>query len=212
MKYKKRPLGYFELNDINTIKALPDNHFSNKKNVIEIKVNKFFKKNIEKGERTFYFSSDSTDGLFKMLIFLNFLRVKSIYDNFTDNFGTIQLPMYHNINNGNKHKYKLLSYYELEKIKNQFIKSNPKGSGSFLLKNKNTPRKSSLIFDQNFGRKNDNTNLIELKENIEFLWIFGMISVIGNIQMRLYQDPENNELKEYDFISKSIRELYNKHR
>merc|ERR1711957_142366 len=112
----KMPLGYFELKDINTIQILPDFFFLNKENIIEIKVNIFYKKNIPKGERTFHFSKKNISKIYEILISLNFLRVKSIYDDFTRQFGAIQLPMNHEIKGSNKTKLKIK--ITLENLKN----------------------------------------------------------------------------------------------
>lgn len=221
----KMPLGYFELKEINTIRILPENYFSGKKNIIEIKVNNFYKKDIQKGERTFYFSKEMQSKIYQMLIYLNFLRVKSIYDNFTRQFGEIQLPMNHEIKTISKTKLKMkLNPDKLKgKVENSsnsvstYLRRSIKGSFS----NKNNPsnfalKKRSSFINSNITIENEekSRNIMDLKNDIEFIWKTGMLILIANIQKRntdrpqdISDNPNPATLFEVDFVDKAIRIL-----
>jgi hypothetical protein len=211
------PLGYFELKEINTLKILPDNYFSNRKNILEIKVNSFYKKNILKGERTFYFSTIEINKIYEILISLNFLRVKSIYDDFTKQFGTIPLPMNHEIRVS--HKAKLKMKINLDELKNNdFINNynNPnsnfgqsvKNNSRIIKENSNTKisaKKRNSLNDfqlENFMNSDNSNKLPYLKDDIKLLWIAGVITLIANIQKRIIDGYTETHL------SPTIMEIY----
>ncbi len=106
------PLGIFELKNLNSAEIVPDFTIGFQTNVFCVQVSSWFKKDLIKGERTYYFSVGSKSDVYCWVIYLNFLRMKAIYDNFTIQFGQINLP---------------LSYEILEKqfyLKNKFNKDN----------------------------------------------------------------------------------------
>jgi len=221
------PLGYFELKEINTIRILPDNYFSNKKNILEIKVNNFYKKDMPKGERTFYFSHDEISKIYEILISLNFLRVKSIYDDFTRQFGIIHLPMNHEVKVS--HKAKLKIHINLDKSKNnnncnnnnnnsysKFLRKSFKGSfistssNTFNAKKRNSLNNFELISQSN--NEDISKTLSDLKDDIKLLWITGIITLIANVQKRLNEGfiegvQMDSKLFEVDFVQHKINLL-----
>jgi len=56
-------------------------------------VSSFLKKELIKGPRSYYFSVIHKSELYSWVIYLNFLRVKAIYDSFTIQFGQLNLPL-----------------------------------------------------------------------------------------------------------------------
>jgi hypothetical protein len=221
-------LGYFELKEINTMRILPDYYFSNKQNVLEIKVNSYYKKDILKGERAFYFSKKEINFIYEILISLNFLRVKSIYDDFTRKFGVIHLPMNHEVKFSNKAKLKI--DINLEKFKNNdSINNNNNNSYSKFLR-KSFKSNSINISANNItlsGKKRNSLNDYKLhnnninnessskfpflKDDISFLWITGMITIIANVQNRLVENFIDGHfdsiLVDVDFIKDKIYKI-----
>jgi hypothetical protein len=218
------PLGYFELKDINTLKLLPDNHFSNKKNLLEIKVNSYFKKNIPKGERTFYFSTNEKNKIYEILISLNFLRVKSIYDDFTKQFGTVSLPMNHEIKVSKKAKTKMnINLEELRNNDKKYINnisnfnnnSNPSKSSI----NKTQIKKKDSFLSRNSLNDIQFYSLIPpdksnkfLKDDIKLLYITGVITLIANIQKINdgYEYDKKTMITDVDFVKDKIDQIFKK--
>ena len=60
---------------------------------MEIKVSSWFKKSELKEDRNFIIGFETQEEMYKWEIALNFLRIKNMYDEFTSNFGMIQLPL-----------------------------------------------------------------------------------------------------------------------
>ena len=89
----QEPLASFELKDIYQITILSKDQFDEKNYYLEIKVSSWFKKNEQKEDRDFIIGFDSQEEMSKWEIALNFLRIKNMYDEFTSNFGMIQLPL-----------------------------------------------------------------------------------------------------------------------
>jgi len=91
------PLGWFFLKHIFQVQGLPDYSKGGKANVFKVHVATWFKRDREKSSRKFYFSVKKKDEIYTWIITLNFLRVKEIYNDFTMQFGTIQLPLNHEL-------------------------------------------------------------------------------------------------------------------
>ena len=204
------PLGYFELKEINTIDILPDYQIGGKANIIKITVNSFFKKDIKKGERVFYFATYDKSKLYEWVISLNFLRVKAIYDEFKNSFGVIDLPMSHENKVSNKKRMKKkLNMNEEEKKKkllfsfSNFIRKSIMTSQQNPSNNLNTNQPNSSAFKKrnsniaNFVQVNsvdeiDQTNHTEnLRELVEFIFAFGLLSLNGNIQNKIFDNDKN---------------------
>ena len=94
-KSNKQHLGMFELKNLYLIKKLSDFEFGQKKNLLQLKVSSFFKKDQLKSGRDYIFSFKSKSELNSWIITLNLLRAKSIYDEFRNTFGVINFPFNH---------------------------------------------------------------------------------------------------------------------
>lgn len=202
------PLGYFELKEINTIDILPDYQIGGKANIIKITVNSFFKKDIKKGQRVFYFATYDKSKLYEWVISLNFLRVKAIYDEFKNSFGVIDLPMNHenkvsnkkrmkkklNINEEEKKKKLLFSFSNF--IRKSMMTSQQNPSNNLNANQPNSPFKKRNSNIANFVQVNsvdeiDQTNHTEnLRETVEFIFAFGLLSLNGNIQNKIFDDDK----------------------
>ena len=151
------PLASFFLKNIYQISILDkESSFGSKKYYLEIKVSSWFKKDIEKDDRTFIIGFNTKEELSKWEIALHFLRIKNMYDEFTSNFGMIQLPLNKNYSlEGKKYKRKLNIKHK-ENNNRQLSSFHLIGSGG---RNKNFVRKKTIT--------NVNTNLISEQEKIE---------------------------------------------
>jgi len=112
-----------------------------KKNIFSITVSQWMKKDFPNKGRTFYLSTDSKDKLTEWVTLINFLRVKSTYDEFSNVYGLINLPLSHeNIGKGKKIKNKLNNDMLLNTI------FPVKGSSSFY---NSIARRSIMNFNSN---------------------------------------------------------------
>jgi len=228
----KAPLGFFELKEINTIDILPDNQIGGKQNIIKINVNSFYKKDMKKGERTFYFSTKDKSKLYEWVITLNFLRVKAIYDEFKTSFGVINLPMNHEAKtSSHKKKMKLkLNLAEEEKKKkvqfsySSFIRKSMMGSSSLtgnlnIANNPNNFKKrnsniANFVQMTTIDEVDQNKILNKTKENISLMWNVGMLVLSANIQKRIFENlyvnsvlNENRMLSIPNHISQKIYKI-----
>ena len=87
------PLASFFLKDIYQITILSRDQFDEKNFYLEIKVSSWYKKSEPKEDRDFIIGFGTPEEMSKWEIALNFLRIKNMYDEFTSNFGMIQLPL-----------------------------------------------------------------------------------------------------------------------
>ncbi len=140
-KENKQPLGYFEMKHLYKLEILPDFSIGSKKNIFSITVSQWMKKDFPNKGRTFYLSTDSKDKLTEWVTLINFLRVKSTYDEFSNVYGLINLPLSHeNIGKGKKIKNKLNNDMLLNTI------FPVKGSSSFY---NSIARRSIMNFNSN---------------------------------------------------------------
>jgi hypothetical protein len=102
----KMPLGYFDLKNIYSVKIQPA---EGNKIVFCIHTSNWVKKETVKGHRMYYFSTNKEDEeeVKKIIATLSFLKVKAIYDEFTHNFGVINLPLIHEIKKKPNKKIKM---------------------------------------------------------------------------------------------------------
>ena len=90
------PLGWFYIKNIFFAREIMDNEkIRSKKNVFSVQVSSWYKKDIVQGSRIFYFSLKDKQEVINWIITLNFLKVKEIYNEFTVQFGSMQLPLNH---------------------------------------------------------------------------------------------------------------------
>jgi hypothetical protein len=100
------PLASFFLKDIYQITILSRDQFDEKNFYLEIKVSSWYKKSELKEDRDFIIGFSTAEEMSKWEIALNFLRIKNMYDEFTSNFGMIQLPLNNEFSLIESKKYK----------------------------------------------------------------------------------------------------------
>ena len=100
------PLASFFLKDIYQITILSRDQFDEKNYYLEIKVSSWYKKSEPKEDRDFIIGFSTPEEMSKWEIALNFLRIKNMYDEFTSNFGMIQLPLNNEFSLIESKKYK----------------------------------------------------------------------------------------------------------
>ena len=100
------PLASFFLKDIYQITILSRDQFDEKNFYLEIKVSSWYKKSEPKEDRDFIIGFGTQEEMSKWEIALNFLRIKNMYDEFTSNFGMIQLPLNNEFSLIESKKYK----------------------------------------------------------------------------------------------------------
>lgn len=130
----KMPLGAFDLKNLYSADIIPDYTIGGRANVFCVQVSSWLKKEVLRGPRVYYFSVASKADLYCWVIYLNFLRVKAIYDSFISQFGQIHLPLKHE-----KTRKRV-------KLKNKYNQGN-------ILKNINTFSVSSYL-KHTYDRKN----------------------------------------------------------
>ena len=100
------PLASFFLKDIYQITILSRDQIDDKNYYLEIKVSAWYKKSELKEDRDFIIGFATPEETSKWEIALNFLRIKNMYDEFTSNFGMIQLPLNNEFSLIENKKYK----------------------------------------------------------------------------------------------------------
>ena len=79
-----------------------DHLIGGKKNLFSIAVSSWVKKDEVKPHRTFNFSTKTREDLYHWVITLNFLRIKATYEEFSSQFGLINLPLKHEVKKAKK--------------------------------------------------------------------------------------------------------------
>ena len=176
----KEPLASFFLKDIYQITIMSKALFDEKKSYyLEIKVSSWFKKSELKEDRNFIIGFETQEEMYKWEIALNFLRIKNMYDEFTSNFGMIQLPL----NN------------DLFKIENKKFKRKFNIGERRLLDIGNKMEKKAM--NKNSIDSNDNEGLNEivgvLKKNSEEIFKIGFGLFLGTIQNILRTGKNDGE-------------------
>jgi len=111
-------LGSFFLHDILDITILPDYYFSGKIHICCIYLFEWYKKDIKKSSRKFYYSFKNLEDIYKWTITLNFLRVKAIHDDFCNKYGRLNLPMNHEIEKTKEKVKRKINFKKYENKKN----------------------------------------------------------------------------------------------
>ena len=165
------PLASFFLKDIYQITILSRDQFDEKNFYLEIKVSSWYKKSELKEDRDFIIGFSTLEEMSKWEIALNFLRIKNMYDEFTSNFGMIQLPLSNEFNliESKKYKRKLNIRprdYKLGNLNTQMIKSI---SGEEIESKKNSSGKYNKFINKNRKKTLTNNSLIpdQEKEKVE---------------------------------------------
>jgi len=203
----KMPLGYFDLKYLYCVEILRDKLIGDKNNLFHIQTSSWTKKEKVCGPREYYLSCNTRDELYNWVITLNFLRVKAMYDEFSCNFGLINLPLSHEVVKKNKRIVKT-KFLNQNKGKNRKIQnfnsiyttiarksyasvSKSGGENSFstrsiLEKNSSLFRKFSggnKISNDYYTDDIDNVDKInKLKEIVVSSFSLGFATIIGFIQ------------------------------
>ena len=198
------PLASFYLKNIYQITILSSskNEDNNdKKHYMEIKVSSWFKKDVQKDDRTFIFGFSSQELLYKWEISLNFLRIKNMYDEFTSNFGMIQLPLNHEVPAFDTKKYKRkLMINQNSSTKNIYgsVFTHNKFKNSFLRKKTISNNNNALIPDQE-KIEADNKNLKLVNDGAQSIIVNGLALFIAKIQESI-EDP----LRKFKYCPKHL--------
>ena len=179
------PLATFDLKDIYNIQQLKDGSFGNRKNIFEVSVTKWIKKEIPKGHRTYIFSCKSVEELYRWLISLNFVKVNAYYDFFVSNFGLVKFPL-NPTDKIKKKKYDL----RLENIE-----------GFQKVFKSTSPSKRRLSFGQEIVLENK-----EIVDAFKTVVSYGFSVILGNIQGNITK-KKNEEEEDAGLIKK--REIVN---
>lgn len=193
------PLGYFDLKNLYMVDILTDGDIGGMDNVFCIQVSSWYKKEAMKGPRKFYFSCVQREEMYNWVITLNFLRVKAIYDEFTKNFGMINLPLLHEIKRKTKHRIKI-KFYNKNSVRNVGNKMsnniyNAIARKSIISKSNHSYEGNSRDNSFNYQKPHHSSMLdiaIEESDNIEkvskakellsFVLTYGFASFIGFMQ------------------------------
>ena len=208
-KSNKQYLGMFELKNIYLIKKLSDFEFGQKKNLLQLKVSSFFKKEQLKGGRDYIFSFKSKMELNSWIITLNLLRAKSIYDEFRNTFGVINFPFNHE-KKGKEDKRKIKRTFVMPEISRYRKK---KTLGFFFLKTKiinksynakDTKEKSNEKFGiEGAGLFEEQKTAIEteysvkIKERVECLYTVTLGYFLGVLQKNITFNIADNYNNNY---------------
>ena len=189
------PLASFFLKDIYQITILSRDQFDEKSFYLEIKVSSWYKKSEPKEDRDFIIGFSTAEEMSKWEIALNFLRMKNMYDEFTSNFGMIQLPLNNEFSliESKKYKRKLNIKprdYKLGGVLMQHSKEEMDGKKKLMDKNsingKNVGRKktitnNTLIPDQE-KEKTEKKNLNTVDTNAKEIFKYGFGLFLAIIQ------------------------------
>lgn len=134
------PLGSFDLINLYLAQLLPDFSIGGRKDTFMIHVSSWYKKDVVKGSRKYYFSEKSKEEAYNWVITLNFLRVKAIYNEFTANFGLINLPLKHEV----KKKKRTIKLKFTPNMGNKLIKSSGNYYNSFARKSFQKPTNDAI--------------------------------------------------------------------
>ena len=210
------PLASFFLKDIYQITILSRDQFDEKNFYLEIKVSSWYKKSELKEDRDFIIGFKTLEEMSKWEIALNFLRIKNMYDEFTSNFGMIQLPLSNEFSliECKKYKRKLNIRPRDYKLNTQMTKSisgdeseskkNLSGKyNKFINKNrKKTISNNSLIPDQEKEKvEKKNLNLVDINAKEIFKNGFGLF--IAHIQESI-----KTQVVDYSKVPEHINKNY----
>ena len=185
------PLASFFLKDIYQITILSRDQFDEKNFYLEIKVSSWYKKSEPKEDRDFIIGFSTPEEMSKWEIALNFLRIKNMYDEFTSNFGMIQLPLNNEFSLFESKKYKRKLNikprdYKLTGVMLQHSKElkdekmlDKNGANLKNLGRKLTITNNILIPDQEKEKKEkDNLNCVDKNAKEIFKYGFGLFLAI----------------------------------
>ena len=200
----KQYLGMFELKNLYAITALKDFEFGQKKNLLQLKVSSFFKKDKLKSGRDYIFSFKSKSEMNEWVITLNLLRAKAIYDEFINTFGVINFPFNHEkIRKEDKRKIKRVihcpnsnnNFYQKKVTKKMDLESVKEVMKRPLIITKLTKmEKVNSVLDEEEKVQKENELAVKLKEKIEFLFPVTFAYYFGALQRNLiYGNSKEDE-------------------
>ena len=211
------PLASFFLKDIYQITILSRDQFDEKNFYLEIKVSSWYKKSEPKEDRDFIIGFSTPEEMSNWEIALNFLRIKNMYDEFTSNFGMIQLPLNNEFSliESKKYKRKLNIKprdYKLGGVLMQHskeFKEEKKGMDKNMVNGKNVGRKktitnNTLIPDQEKEKtEKKNLNCVDTNAKEIFKYGFGLF-------LAIIQESISNQKVEYSRAPRHIAVKENK--
>ena len=127
--YKKEdipPLGIFYLQNLFSVNLLTDGYIGGKKNIFSLSVNEWIKKGNYMKQRIYYLSIEDREELYKWIITFNILKIKAFYDNYSQNFGYVNFPLYNRNKNENakfSFKPKKITKFNYELYKDIYLKT-----------------------------------------------------------------------------------------
>jgi hypothetical protein len=197
-KENKQPLGYFLLKDINKIKLLNDNQIGGRTNLFKISVTSWFKKEVQKGPRHYYFSVKSREEVIYWVISLNFLKVRVTYDEFSKNYGMVRLPLPHETKKFKKTE-RLKFTNSSSKYSNRFSSSSSSYSNNSSHLYNSIARKNTLSTAEKAGPSSDSHKLrqsfyINFHNNNETAYVESNVEIFNRVKNTL------NELLAKGFI------------
>ena len=154
------------MHDILDIQILPDNYFSGKMHICCIYLFEWYKKDIKKTSRKFYYSFKTLEDLYKWTITLNFLSVKAIHDDFCFKYGTLYLPMNHEVIKDKGKTRKKINFKPREKNHNSITVF----KAANINPETNTKRRSTAFVMRYSANENFNQEVKNL-----FLFIFNFL-------------------------------------
>ena len=131
-KEEIQPLGIFYLQNLFSVNLLTDGYVGGKKNIFSLSVNEWIKKGNYMTPRVYYLSIENREELYKWIITFNILKIKAFYDNYSQNFGYVNFPLYYSGKKENifkpkkKTKFNYELYKELYKISKEKKLKSPK--------------------------------------------------------------------------------------
>ena len=199
----KQYLGMFELKNIYAITALKDFEFGQKKNILQLKVSSFYKKDKLKDGRDYIFSFKSRSEMNEWIITLNLLRAKAIYDEYINTYGVINFPFNHEkIRKEDKRKIKRIihcpnpnnNYFQKKKTKKVELDTIKDSAHRPLIETKKTKmEKVNSVLDEEEKVQKENELAVKLKEKIEFLFPVTFAYYFGSLQRNLIYGNKNEE-------------------
>jgi len=154
----KLPLGAFYLKNIYSAEIMSDYSIGGRPNLFTIQISSWIKKDVTKGARAYFFSVPKKSELYSWVIYLNFLRVKNIYDSFTVQFGQISLPLDYECVASAKFKKQMKDKFKQNTIAPVVKSNNSSNYAQFVNLRQSRP-------DKTLGIKQDNQ--LEKKTTVE---------------------------------------------
>ena len=196
------PLGIFYLQNLFSVNLLTDGYVGGKKNIFSLSVNEWIKKGNYMRPRIYYLCIEDREELYRWIITFNILKIKAFYDNYSQNFGYVNFPLYNRDKNENncKPKKNIKFNYELykeiyEKTKEENLKNKKKRTDNSCIYNK------YFLREENDTKKEDDLKIIGMANDMlykfKILTKYTLSIFISNIQLSLKKTPDEfNKFKQ----------------